>query len=144
MTVLETNIDDLNPQVFSYVIDKLLKNGASDAFLKTVLMKKGRFGFLLTVVCKDSLKERMLDIIFSETTSFGIKINNTEHACLEREIKKVKTRYGMIRVNVGKWKGKVKTISLEYDDCRKIAKKNNIPLKNVLQSLKVPISSRHR
>ena len=92
MMVLETNIDDLNPQIFSYVIDQLLKQGAQDAFLKPVLMKKGRFGFLLTVVCPDRLKDKILDTIFSETGSFGVKINHSEHATLKREVKKVKTK----------------------------------------------------
>jgi hypothetical protein len=133
MTTLETNIDDLNPQIFSYVIDRLLKNGASDAFLKSVLMKKGRFGFLLTVVCKDSLKEKMLDVIFSETTSFGVKINNAEHIGLDKEVKKVKTKYGLVRANVGKWKGKIKTVSPEYKDCSRLARKKKVPLKLVFE-----------
>lgn len=136
MTVLETNIDDLNPQVFSYVIERIMKSGAQDAFFRPVLMKKGRFGFLLTIVCRDALKEKMLEIIFSETTSFGVKINSKEHVGLGREVKRVKTKYGFVRLNIGRFKNKIKAVSPEYDDCAALARRKKVPLKAVLDEAK--------
>jgi uncharacterized protein (DUF111 family) len=133
MTILETNVDDLNPQFFSYIIERLIKLGAQDAFFKPVLMKKGRFGFLLSVVCLDDLKEKIIEAVFDETTAFGLKINQTEHVGLDRDTKRIKTRYGLVRINVGRWQGKVKTISPEFDDCLKLALKKKIPLKMVFE-----------
>jgi pyridinium-3,5-bisthiocarboxylic acid mononucleotide nickel chelatase len=129
--LLETNIDDMNPEFYEYIIEKLIKEGAIDAFVRPVIMKKKRPGVLLTVLCKPDVKDKMIGVIFDETTTFGIRINNVSRIKLDREIKKVDTKYGLIEVKIGRYNGIVKTISPEYESCKKIAKENSISLKKI-------------
>lgn len=137
LVILETNIDDMNAELFGFVIDKLIKEGAVEAFIQPAVMKKNRIGILLTVICKDTLKEKIIEEIFNETTTFGIRVDNLSRVILEREIKKVKTKYGIINVKVGKYKGKIKTISPEYEDCKKLALKKGVPIKMVYDEAKI-------
>jgi hypothetical protein len=137
LTILETNIDDMNPEFYSYVIEKLIKKGAREAFIRPVIMKKNRIGTLLTVVCEEKLKDELIEIIFDETTTFGIRVNRVSRVCLDREFKKVKTKYGLINVKIGRYKGKVRTISPEYEDCKKAAHKKNIPIKKVYNTARI-------
>ena len=129
--VLETNIDDMNPQFYEYAIGKLIERGAKDAFIQPVIMKKSRIGTLLTVICDKRTKERMIETIFDETTTFGIRISEVSRVVLERKMGKVKTRFGKISVKIGSWKGKVKTISSEYEECKKAAIGKKVPLRRV-------------
>ncbi|RLC35274.1 MAG: nickel pincer cofactor biosynthesis protein LarC [Candidatus Nealsonbacteria bacterium] len=131
LTILETNIDDMNPEFYSYVIEKLIKKGAREAFIQPIVMKKGRLGTLFTVICDEKIKDKLIETIFDETTTFGIRINKVSRVCLDREFKKVKTKYGLINVKIGKYKGKVRTVSPEYEDCKKMAHKKDIPIKKV-------------
>ncbi len=139
LLILETNIDDMNPEFYSYVIEKLIKEGVNEAFIQPVVMKKNRIGTLLTVICEEKLKDRIIEKIFNETTTFGIRINKLSRVALEREIKKVKTKYGPINVKIGRYKGKIKTISPEYEDCKKVAQKKGIPIKEVYDEVKIKI-----
>jgi len=102
-------------------------------------MKKNRIGTLLTVICRERLRDRIIEKIFNETTTFGIRINKLSRVALEREIKKVKTKYGPINVKIGKYKGKIKTISPEYEDCKKVAQKKGVPIKEVYDEAKIKI-----
>lgn len=131
LVILETNIDDMNPQFYNYIIEKLIKNGGRDAYIQPIIMKKNRIGTLLTVICNEKVKNKLIEEIFDETTTFGIRINKVSRVKLDREIKEVKTKYGIIHVKVGKFKGKVKSISPEYEDCKKVAAGKNIPIKRV-------------
>ncbi len=133
---LETNIDDMNPEFYEYIIEKLIKEGANEAFIQPLIMKKNRIGTLLTVICAESLKDKMANIIFDETTTFGIRINNISRIKLEREIKKIKTKYGVVNVKIGKYKGKIRSITPEYEDCKRIAKKRNTPIRMVYDNTK--------
>ncbi|MEM4268166.1 MAG: nickel pincer cofactor biosynthesis protein LarC [Candidatus Woesearchaeota archaeon] len=123
--LLETNIDDMSPEIYPYLIEKLIKKGAVDAFISPCFMKKERIGTLLTVICTEYTKERLIDVIFNETTTFGIRINKVSRAILDRQIKDING----LKVKVGKWKGKIVTISPEYESAKKLALKENIPLK---------------
>jgi hypothetical protein len=133
--ILETNIDDMNPEMFEYVIERLIKAGAIEAFIQPVIMKKNRIGTLLTVICDENIKNKIIEIIFNETTTFGIRLNKLSRIELKRETKKVKTRYGIIDIKVGKYKGKITSIKPEYEDCKKIAKREKVPIKNVYDDL---------
>lgn len=137
--ILETNIDDMNPEFYEYIIAKLIKSGAREAFIQPVIMKKSRIGTLLNVICDEHLINKLMDIIFSETTTFGIRINRVCRVEIERKIKKVKTKYGIVHVNIGIYKGKIKTIAPEYEDYKKIAEKRNIPIKRVYEEIKKEI-----
>jgi len=136
VTVIETNIDDMNPQVYEYVMDRLLKEGALDVYLTQVIMKKGRPGIVLTALCNDDRKEDLMNIILSETTSIGLRFYSADRVTLHREIKTVKTKWGNVRVKKS-WQGKeVNKCTPEYEDCKKIAAKHKIPLIDILKSIK--------
>lgn len=136
VTVIETNIDDMNPQIYEYVMDRLFKAGALDVNLTHVIMKKGRPGIILTALCNDDMKEDLMNIILSETTSIGLRFYNASRKTLTREIKTVNTKWGKVRVKKS-WQGKgIKKLTPEYEDCKKIAAKHKIPLIDILKSIK--------
>ncbi len=134
IAVIETNIDDLNPQVYEYLMERLFKEGALDVFLSTVMMKKSRPGVLLHVLAHPASRERLMDIIFEETTTLGIRFHETERVCLDRELKEVDTEFGPVRYKVvtAEECGKA---APEYEDCRRIAEKTGLPLIEVLKKL---------
>jgi len=134
--VIETNIDDMNAEMYPFIIEKLLKVGAMDAFIVPVMMKKGRAGNVLKVIAPLEKMEEIKDIIFNETTTFGIRYHSVRRHVLERKIMEVETKYGKVRVKVGYHKGKITSISPEYEDCRRIAEERNIPLKKVYEEVK--------
>jgi len=129
--VIETNIDDMNPEFYDYVIERLFKEGALDVYLENILMKKNRPGIKLSVISPIDKTDKLTKIIFEETTTLGVRINNKSRKVLEREIKTVKTKYGKVKVKLGKLNNKVVNIMPEYEDCKRIAKKNKIALKKI-------------
>ena len=133
--LLETNIDDMNPEIYPYVIEKVMRLGALDAFIQPCFMKKGRIGTLLSVLCEEKKKEKIIEAIFSETSTFGIRVNKIERFELERSTKKIKTKYGAANVKIGKYRGKIMGAKAEYEYCRNLAIKRNIPLKQVYQEV---------
>jgi uncharacterized protein (TIGR00299 family) protein len=133
VTVIETNIEDMNPQVYGHVMEMLLKAGALDVYLTQVIMKKGRPGVQLTILCDEKKKDKLAEIIFRETTSIGLRFYTAGREILDREIKTVKTEFGKVRVKVSSLDGNVLKATPEYEDCRKIAEKHGIPLVEVLK-----------
>ena len=133
--VIETNIDDMNPQVFEHVIAMLYKAGALDVYLTQVIMKKGRPGVKLTALCDESRKEALMKIILRETSSIGLRYYETRRSVMQREIKTVNTQFGSVRVKVARLGGKIIKAAPEYEDCRKIARQNNIPLIEVMKNI---------
>lgn len=136
MYVIETNIDDMNAEIFPYIIERLMSAGAIDAFVMPVMMKKGRAGNLLRVLSTHDRIEEIKRVIFEETTTFGIRCHKVKRDILEREILKVGTEYGEVSVKVGYYGGKIMSISPEYDECKKIAVENGIPLKKIYSEAK--------
>jgi uncharacterized protein (TIGR00299 family) protein len=134
--VIETNIDDMNPQVYDYLIEKLMKQGAQDAYLTPIIMKKGRPAILLSVLTDKAKTDVLLDTIFRETTSIGVRIQETGRKKLTREIKEVDTGYGKVRIKISKRGDEILTATPEYEDCRRIAEDRQIPLKQVLEEAK--------
>lgn len=135
VTVIETNIDDMNPQAYEYVMKRLFKAGALDVCLTNIIMKKGRPGIKLTVICDDPERDELSRIIFTETTSIGVRFYTAGRQVLAREIKPLKTEFGNIDVKVSSLDGKILRTTPEYDDCRKIAKKHGIPLLEVIKKV---------
>ena len=133
VTVIETNIDDMNPQVYEYVMEKMFDKGALDVFLTQVLMKKGRPGIKLTALCTEERKSALVDIILKETASIGVRFYTAKRKILQREIKSRETEYGRVRFKRSHLGKEVEKISPEYEDCKKIAKKYNIPLIDVIR-----------
>jgi uncharacterized protein (TIGR00299 family) protein len=133
ITVLEANLDDLNPQVFGYVMDRLFEEGALDAFGAAVQMKKNRPGLLLTVLCKPEDASKLTQLIFSETTTLGVRRREEMRHALARRWESVATQWGPVRIKVASMNGTVTNYAPEYEDCRKIAAEHHVPLKTVIQ-----------
>lgn len=140
--VIETNIDDMNPQVYDYLIEKLMQQGAQDVYLTPIIMKKGRPAILLSVLTDKAKTDTMLNTIFRETTSIGVRTQEVGRKKLTREITEVKTPYGTIRVKISKQGNEVLTATPEYEDCKKIAEEKNIPAKQVMEEAKNMFSRR--
>lgn len=134
--VIETNVDDMTPQTVGYLLERLIKQGALDAFITPVQMKKGRPGFLLTVLSGEKEKDKLTEIIFRESTSIGVRHYCAARTCLERKIARVKTPLGPVRVKVSTLNGKTVNIQPEYEDCKKIAEKKKLPLREVMDEVK--------
>jgi pyridinium-3,5-bisthiocarboxylic acid mononucleotide nickel chelatase len=133
VTVLEANLDDLNPQVFGYVMDRLLEEGALDAFGVPVLMKKNRPGTLLTVLCKPEDAAKLARLIFTETTTLGVRRRDEVRQTLARRWENVRTQWGEVRIKIASMNGSVTNYAPEYEDCRRIASEQHVPLKTVMQ-----------
>lgn len=134
LILLETNIDDMSPQIAAYLLEKLLSAGALDAFLTPVHMKKGRPGVLLTVLTDNERKEGLLETIFAESTTLGIRETEVKRHCLERKTVKVATPYGRLRIKLALKGGRVVNIQPEYEDCKAAALKKGTPLKSVMEA----------
>jgi pyridinium-3,5-bisthiocarboxylic acid mononucleotide nickel chelatase len=142
--VIETNIDDMNPQLYDHLIEKLLAQGAQDVYLTPIIMKKGRPGILLSVLTDRLQSDAMLDILFRETTSIGVRIQETGRKKLQREIREVETAYGKVRVKVSRRGEEVLTVTPEYEDCKKLAEEKQVPLKQVMEEAKARAVSRQQ
>lgn len=134
-SLLETNIDDISPQIIGALFTKLFKSGALDVFTTPINMKKQRSAILLSVLCKIQDKEKFEELIFTETSTFGIRETIVTRKILIREFKDIDTEYGIIKVKIGTFNGRKITGSPEYDDCLKAAEKYNVPLKNVFNAV---------
>ena len=132
--LLETNIDDMTPEIYGYLIDRLLEAGARDAFLTPVIMKKGRPGIQLTVLADPNKETELTELIFSETTTLGIRRLPVQRHILERRTDTVQTPYGPIRVKIADIGGKQR-ITPEYDDCVRIAREKQVPILDIYKSV---------
>ena len=134
---LVTNIDDMNPETYSYIFEKLFKNGALDVCLENIIMKKNRPGIKLSVICHENDYKKFENLIFQETTTFGIRKYPFTRSELKKEFIKVDTEYGKINVKAGYLNGKMIKYSPEYEDCKRYAEKNNVSLKTVYDLCKL-------
>lgn len=133
VTVIETNIDDLNPQVYEHVMERLFDSGALDVFLTQVIMKKGRPGILLTVLCHEEKRADITDIVLRETSTIGLRFYEASRMVLDREERERATEFGKVRVKVARMQDGTVKIRPEYEDCRRIARKHKIPLAEVMR-----------
>ena len=133
MKVIETNIDDMNPEFYDHIMSQLLIAGAADVFLTAVHMKKNRPGTLLTTVVSNDKFHSVVQIILEETSTFGIRHYDVVRTELKRENKLIKTPFGKVRIKVGTFAGSRLTVSPEYEDCKKLALKKGIPVKRVYE-----------
>jgi len=134
VTVLETALDDASPQLLAYVAEQALAQGALDVMLTPVLMKKGRPGTLITLLCKPVDSGRFEDLLLRETPTLGLRIRQDRRICLERRHATVQTAYGDIRVKIGSSRGQELNITPEFEDCRAAALQHGVPLKLVQQA----------
>ncbi|HET9838372.1 MAG TPA: nickel pincer cofactor biosynthesis protein LarC [Candidatus Angelobacter sp.] len=133
ISVLEANVDDTTPQVFAYAMERVLQQGALDAFGTPVQMKKNRPGMLLTVLCRPQDSQRLIKTILAETTTLGVRMRQENRAALARRHVSVNTKWGEVRMKLANLNGTVSNYAPEYEDCRRIAAEKNVPLKNVMQ-----------
>ena len=131
--MLEANVDDMTPQVFGYVMEQALQNGALDAFGTPVQMKKSRPGMLLTVLCRTEDSQRLTKFILAETTTLGVRMRQESRAALTRRHVSVSTKWGDVRIKLANLNGSISNYAPEYEDCRQIAKEKKVPLKTVMQ-----------
>jgi uncharacterized protein (TIGR00299 family) protein len=134
--LIQTNIDDMNPELFDYVSETIQEKGALDVFMTPIFMKKNRSGIMLSVLTTLDKLDEILSAIFTETTTLGVRIYNLERKKLSREIILVKTRFGNIKMKIGKIGNQIKNIAPEYESCKEIAVKQGIPLKDVYDEAK--------
>jgi uncharacterized protein (TIGR00299 family) protein len=133
VSLIQTNIDDMNPQIYDYLFEKLFKKGALDVWLAPIQMKKNRPAVCLSVLADKKDADGLCDVIFSETTTIGVRISEVGRKKLSREEKVFNTKYGKLGVKISRIGKVVKNISPSYDDCKKLAEKLNIPLKDVIE-----------
>jgi pyridinium-3,5-bisthiocarboxylic acid mononucleotide nickel chelatase len=133
--LLECNIDDMNPEIYEYIMERLFNNGALDAYRIPILMKKERFGVILSVICKEEDKENLKEIIFLETSTIGIREHKLPRTKLKREFEVVDTAYGKASVKKVYYKGQLLKTKPEYDDCRRLAEDNKVPIKDIYDEI---------
>ena len=131
VAVIETNIDDMNPQLFGEVMEQVLAAGALDVFLTPVQMKRNRPGTLVTVLCERNHVDALAELLLTHTTSFGVRVHEAQRRKLAREIVTVKTKFGDIEVKVGRLGGKIVTRSPEFESCKQAAARFKIGVKDV-------------
>ena len=133
VTVIETNIDDMNPQIYEYVMERLFDAGALDVSLTPVMMKKSRPGMVLTVLCNSGRRSELIGIILKETTTIGVRYYEAARQVLERRMVKVSTKYGEVRVKQSAFDGDVIRVTPEYEDCKKMARISGDALSGVIE-----------
>lgn len=132
IAVIEANLDDMNPQIYGYVLEKALAAGALDVFTAPVQMKKNRPGTLLTVLCKPQDAEEIAGLIFAETTTFGVRTRREQRRVLPREHVSVATCFGDVRIKLSRVNGKILHVAPEYEDCKALAVAKGVPLQRVI------------
>jgi uncharacterized protein (TIGR00299 family) protein len=129
--LLETNIDDLSPQILGYVMERALESGAFDCWFTPIQMKKNRPATLVSILCDENKKQVLTELLYRETTTLGVRVSEVERNCLPRETVKIEIKYGVIDVKIASLDGKTINIKPEYDQLREIAIKSNIPLREI-------------
>jgi uncharacterized protein (TIGR00299 family) protein len=134
LLLVETNIDDMNPEIYPYVIEKLLHSGANDAYLVPVIMKKGRPGILLSTLVNESKLDDILKVIFTQTTTLGVRILEIRRKKLKREQKEIDTPFGKVKFKIAIIENSERLVP-EFEECKRIAEEKNIPLIQVYKIL---------
>ena len=132
ISVIEANLDDMNPQIYGYFQEKALAAGALDVYTTPVQMKKNRPGTLLTLLCKPQDANALMSLIFAETTTFGARTYSAQRRTLPRESVNVHTQYGDVRIKLSRVNGHIRHVAPEFEDCRKLAVEKNVPLQRVI------------
>ncbi|RKU24822.1 nickel pincer cofactor biosynthesis protein LarC [Candidatus Poribacteria bacterium] len=129
--IIETNVDDMSPEITGYVTSQLFEHGALDVFLIPIFMKKGRPATQITVLCPTEHRDKLIELLLTETTTFGVRLSSADRIKLRRDFVEVKTQWGAIQAKRGYLNGTlIKTVP-EYEDCKRLAEQNNVPLRQV-------------
>ncbi len=128
---IETNLDDVSPEILGFVMEKAFDLGAMDCWFTPIQMKKNRPATLISILCKPSEKEKFINLLISETPTLGVRVSEVERICLEREISSVETKFGEIPIKIARFGEKIVNIKPEFEILREIAKRENLPLREV-------------
>jgi uncharacterized protein (TIGR00299 family) protein len=137
LMIVETNIDDMSPQVYGHVLDEALKRGALDCYFTPVQMKKNRPGVLISILCRLSERDAMCELLLTETTTLGVRFYEVLRRALAREMVRVETEFGPIDVKVARLDGRIVKEMPEYEQCRAAAEKANVPLQQVERAARI-------
>ena len=140
--VLACAVDDMTPQVIAHVMERALEDGALDVMCAPVVMKKGRMGSLLTVLCRPERREALEELLLRETTTLGIRVREEDRVILQRRFIEVETTFGSIRVKIGSRNGEDLNLMPEYEDCVHAARQHDVPLKQVIQAVLVAVADK--
>ncbi len=143
MIEIAANIDDLNPQIYDHVVERLLATGARDVTLTPAIMKKGRPAITLAVIAEAARREEIARVMFAETSTIGLRFHPVSRLKLRREIREVETRWGRVRVKFSGSDG-TSNIAPEFDDCRRLALEHGVPLKTVMEEARAAAASEPR
>jgi uncharacterized protein (DUF111 family) len=135
LSVLECNIDDMNPELYPHLLDRLLAAGARDAWIAPLVMKKGRLGILVSVLCEGRSEETIKRLLFAETTTLGVRSSGVSRTALERSIHSLKTRFGPVPVKVALQPNGIRRAKPEFEACRAIALERGLPLREVYREI---------
>jgi uncharacterized protein (TIGR00299 family) protein len=134
IAVIEANLDDMNPQIYGYLLEKALSAGALDVYTTPVQMKKSRPGTLLTLLCRPQDTNPLMSLVFAETTTLGARTYRAQRRTLPRETVNVHTQYGDVHIKLSRINGSIRHVAPEYEDCRKLAAEKNVPLQQVISA----------
>lgn len=134
LVVIETNIDNMNPELFGHLMDRLFAAGALDVFYAPIVMKKSRPATLVSVLAEPAIADALSEILFRDTTTLGIRLTHVDRRCLDREWRAVDTDYGRVRVKVGRFGDEIMSAAPEYEDCRRAAEGCGVPIKTVYEA----------
>lgn len=141
VVLIEANIDDMNPQIYEYLMERLFDLGALDVFLTPIIMKKGRPGIMLGILALPDQLDKIKEVVFDETTTIGLRISDLRREVLQRTIKRIKTGYGEVRVKIIKGDAGRLRLAPEYDDLKRIARSKGISLRRLMEEIKKEIGS---
>ncbi|MBA2940589.1 DUF111 family protein [Paenibacillus sp. CGMCC 1.16610] len=144
MLLIQANLDDMNPEWVSYIMDKLFDIGANDVYVVPIIMKKGRPGIMLNVLVEAARLSSIEDVIFSETTTLGIRYMHASCHRLGREFEQVDTKWGLLTVKAGYHQGKLVQYAPEFKECERIAKEYQVPLKLVYEEVRMQFMLQHK
>lgn len=134
LALLETNLDNMNPELFGHVMDRLFDAGALDVFYTPIVMKKSRPATLVSVLADPTLVDSLSEILFRETTTLGVRVKEIERRCLEREWREVETEYGVVRMKIGRLAEEAVNAAPEYEDCVRLARERGVSAKLVYEA----------
>jgi uncharacterized protein (TIGR00299 family) protein len=129
LSLIETNVDNMNPELFGHTMERLLEAGALDVFYTPIVMKKSRPATLVSVLAEPPLVDALSEVLFRETTTLGVRVTEVSRRCLEREWREVETQWGTVRVKIGRLGDEVVNVAPEYEDCARLAREKGVPAK---------------
>jgi pyridinium-3,5-bisthiocarboxylic acid mononucleotide nickel chelatase len=140
--MIECNIDDMNPELYDTLMDRLFAAGAHDVFFTPIIMKKSRPAVIVSVLCDGGRQKAMEDVLWMNSSTFGLRSYKIAKSMLQRETVKVKTKYGNVTIKKGCLNGRIIKSKPEYDDCKRLAKENGVNIQEIYESIRRTIRSK--